>query len=96
MHASPDVVKRGRSPDRPGIGTDTGPTGFAPQLYFDDVLDMLMKRLHARAPYATNEPRSLSNDGDGIFVDKGPQLVLTLTENGEDCAATFAIGLQLV
>jgi hypothetical protein len=28
LRASPDVVKRSRRPDVPGIGTDTGPTGL--------------------------------------------------------------------
>ena len=72
----------------------SSPQGYAftSQLYFDDVLT---DRVHARAPYASKGPRTLRNDGDGLFANGGEHLMLRLTENGAGYAATFAMGLQL-
>jgi protocatechuate 3,4-dioxygenase beta subunit len=64
---------------------------FTSQLYFDDaVTDQVL----AQAPYATKGPRSLENDGDGIFRDGGDELMLPLTEDGQGYVGTFDIALE--
>jgi len=71
----------------------SSPQGYAftSQLYFDDALT---DQVHARAPYAARGQRSMRNDGDRIFADGGPQLMLAPTTRRDGYAARFALGLQ--
>lgn len=65
---------------------------FTSQLYFDDALT---DRVHARAPYASRGPRTIRNEGDGIFRRNGDQLMLAVTEAAQSYAGTFHLGLQI-
>ena len=80
---------------RPPSGTrpSSGPGHeFTSQLYFDDALT---DRIHALAPYATRGRRTVRNEGDGLFLQGGRQLILGVTERGPGYAGTFDIGLQI-
>ena len=74
--------------------TPAAPRGYAftSQLYFDDALT---DHVHTRAPYASKGRRTVRNADDGLFARGGEALVLSLTEQGEGYAATFAIELQI-
>ena len=77
--------------------SDTRPSSgpgheFTSQLYFDDALT---DRVHALAPYATRGRRTVRNEGDGLFLHGGRQLILGVTERGPGYAGTFDIGLQI-
>ncbi len=73
--------------------TDSGRTfDVTSQLYFDDALTDLV---HAGAPYAAKGPRTLRNNGDGIFRNGGDKLTLDAAKEGARYSATFAIALQV-
>lgn len=65
---------------------------FTSQLYFDDALT---DRVHARDPYAAKGQRAQRNDGDGIFSERGRDLMLALAEDGAGYAGSFDVGLEL-
>jgi len=65
---------------------------FTSQFYFED---SITDRVHAQRPYVKKGPRTLKNEGDGIFRDGGSQLVLSLVENVQGYAARFDVGLQM-
>jgi len=65
---------------------------FTSQLYFDDPLT---DRVHALAPYGARGSRTMRNDGDRIFRDGGPELILAPTASRDGYAASFALGLQM-
>jgi protocatechuate 3,4-dioxygenase beta subunit len=65
---------------------------FTSQLFFDDALT---DQVYTQAPYASKGQRTLRNDGDGIFIAGGDQLLLAPTQAGQGYTATFAIGLNL-
>lgn len=65
---------------------------FTSQFYFDDALT---DRVHALEPYASMGPRTVRNQGDGIFRRNGDQLMLAVREGAQGYAGTFHIGLQM-
>ena len=65
---------------------------FTSQLFLDDALTDVV---HAQPPYASKGPRTLRNDGDGIFRQGGDQLLLAASKSGNGYAATFPIGVQI-
>lgn len=75
------------------LKVDSGQTyEFTSQLYFDDAIT---DRVHAHKPYASKGQRTVKNDGDGIFRDRGSQLMLSPVEQDQGYAATFDVGLQV-
>jgi hypothetical protein len=40
-------------------------------------------------------PRTVRNEGDGIFRRNGDQLMLAVTEDAEGYAGTFHLGLRI-
>jgi protocatechuate 3,4-dioxygenase beta subunit len=64
---------------------------FTSQLYFDDALT---DRVHASAPYAAPNGRSMKNDEDFLFRDGGSRLLLDVIPAAQGYAATFDVGLQ--
>jgi protocatechuate 3,4-dioxygenase beta subunit len=65
---------------------------FTSQLYFDDDLT---DAVHTRAPYAARGPRTLRNDGDGIYRSGGSQLLLAPSDDGAGgYVATFEVALE--
>jgi protocatechuate 3,4-dioxygenase beta subunit len=65
---------------------------FTSQLYFDDAVT---DRVHAREPYASMGPRTVRNEGDGIFRRNGDQLMLAVKEEAQGYAGTFHLGLRM-
>src|SRR5262249_5898472 len=66
---------------------------FTSQLYFDDELTDIV---HAQQPYAARGPRTVRNDGDGIYQGGGSELLLTLAHDGSGgYTTTFDIGLRV-
>ncbi|HEY7407957.1 MAG TPA: intradiol ring-cleavage dioxygenase [Gemmatimonadaceae bacterium] len=65
---------------------------FTSQIYFDDALT---DRVHAREPYASMGPRTVRNEGDGIFRRNGNQLMLAVAEDANGYAGRFEVGLQI-
>jgi protocatechuate 3,4-dioxygenase beta subunit len=65
---------------------------FTSQLYFDDALTDVV---HARQPYAARGPRTVRNDGDGIYRNGGSALLLTVVDDGSGgYLATFDVGID--
>src|SRR5262245_33860851 len=66
---------------------------FTSQLYFDDEVTDIV---HAQQPYAARGPRTVRNDGDGIYHGGGSELLLTLAHDGSGgYTTTFDIGLRV-
>jgi protocatechuate 3,4-dioxygenase beta subunit len=65
---------------------------FTSQIYFDDALT---DQVHAREPYARRGQRRMRNDGDGLFRNGGPQLLLAVTRSGSGYAGTFDLALSV-
>jgi len=66
---------------------------FTSQLYFDDSLTDVV---HAQQPYAAKGQRTRRNAQDGIFQDRGAELLLTPTGDGAGgYATTFNVALDL-
>lgn len=66
---------------------------FTSQLYFDDAVT---DRVHAQGPYAANGQRRTRNGDDGIFRRRGGgELMLSLAEDAQGFAGTFALGLRM-
>ena len=77
---------------RSDAGAVTG-LEFTSQLFFDDAVT---DQVHATAPYAQKGPRTLRNDGDGIFGNGGSQLLLQLAGDARaGYSTTFEVGLQV-
>ena len=72
---------------RTGEGYD-----FTSQLFFDDTLT---DEVFGAAPYNSRGERSLRNDDDGIFGQRGDQLMLTVNKVDTGYAATFDVALDL-
>ncbi|WP_228059093.1 hypothetical protein [Nostoc sp. LEGE 06077] len=52
-------------------------------------------RIYTQSPYASKGQSTLKNADDGIFQDRGEQMLLKLTTNGQGYTATFDVGLQM-
>lgn len=65
---------------------------FTSQWFFDESLTDVV---HAREPYVEKGRRTLLNDGDGIFRDGGEQLILDVSQAGDDYSAIYDIGIQV-
>lgn len=68
------------------------PAWSSPQLFLDDTVSAAV---YARDPYASKGSPDTPNASDGIYSQSGGQTLLTVTEDGEGYAATFAIGVQV-
>jgi hypothetical protein len=64
---------------------------FTSQLYFDD---LLTDRIHALEPYRPKGPRTVTNEGDGIFLNGGKLLTLALIEKGDGYMGSFDVALH--
>ena len=65
---------------------------FTSQLFFDDTLT---DKIDTLEPYVTKGVRTIRNEGDGIYLNGGDQLILDLVEEDDGYSATFDIGLDL-
>lgn len=65
---------------------------FTSQLFFDEAMTDVV---HALEPYASKGVRTLLNEGDGIYRQGGPQLLLDVQKGGPGYQAAFDIGVQL-
>jgi protocatechuate 3,4-dioxygenase beta subunit len=65
---------------------------FTSQLFFDDAVT---DQAHAQTPYSSKGQRTLRNNGDGIFLQGGQQLLLDLAKAGQGYSTTFDVGLQM-
>lgn len=64
---------------------------FTSQFYFNEAMT---DRVHAQAPYSAHTGRRTRNEGDGIFGDGGPQLILPVTSSGGGYAGTFTVAMR--
>ena len=65
---------------------------FTSQIYFDDALT---DRVFSQAPYSARGRRDVRNDGDGLFIRGGRDLLLPLVERANGYAGVFEIALDI-
>ena len=65
---------------------------FTSQLYFND---SITDQVHKQLPYVKKGQRTLRNNGDGIFLNGGEQLMLSLTKTNQGYTTRFDIGLLI-
>ena len=65
---------------------------FTSQFFFDDDFSA---KVYTEPPYDVRGTQNTLNSQDGIYGNRGSQLVLTPTETGEGLAAEFSIALDL-
>lgn len=76
---------------RTDAGADAG-LEFTSQLFFDDAQSAAV---YTRDPYASKGSPDVPNASDAIYNQSGGQALLTVTEDGDQYAATFEIGVQI-
>lgn len=77
------------------VRTDpTSETGyeFTSQFFYDEALTDIV---HAQTPYAAKGQRTLRNEGDGIFLGGGDQLLIAIDQDADGYAATIEVGVDL-
>jgi protocatechuate 3,4-dioxygenase beta subunit len=65
---------------------------FTSQLYFDESVN---DEVFALLPYSTQGARTTMNEQDGIFLQGGSNLMLSVSKEGQGYAGRFNLGLQL-
>jgi protocatechuate 3,4-dioxygenase beta subunit len=64
---------------------------FTSQFYFDEAFT---DRVFSRTPYSTHTGTRTKNERDGIYQQRGSQLMLAVAEQGDGYASAFSIAMR--